>query len=450
MSCRAGRGSFQVPPAGGEEALLRLRTRMKDAGAWSGAQMAGRRWPMGCISLEVTQRCNLDCSLCYLSEHSEGVRDVPIEEIFRRIDMVRAHFGANADIQVTGGEPTLRQRDELVAIVRRIATRGMRASLFTNGIRATHDLLEELVAGGLTDVAFHVDLTQGHRGYTSEAELNALRDTYIERARGLPLSVFFNTTVFEGNLEEVPALAGFFASRAAVVRVASFQLQADTGRGVLGRRPSEISIPGVVERIRRGAGIDLDFDALDAGHRQCNRYAMAWEIDGRLHDALADRAFVRRFMARTADVVIPRSSSSAAAMAFARAVARKPDLWMPSLRWLLASAWRARSDLFAACGRVHKIAFFIHNFMDACDLEPERLHACVFMAATQDGPLSMCAYNAQRDDFLLRPIALPDGTTWMPTRATPTLHAPAAAIYPIKFLKGKSRLQALRKASTVR
>jgi hypothetical protein len=441
-----------VPPATPAEALDRLRDRLTELGLWSEGQIAGRRWPMGCISLEVTQRCNLDCTLCYLSEHSEAVRDIPLEEIYRRIDMIRAHYGEDADVQVSGGEPTLRRRDELFAIVRRIASRGMRATLFTNGILATRELLEALVAAGLTDVAFHVDLTQSRKGYATEMELNALRDRYIGRARGLPLSVFFNTTVFEGNLEQVPELVRFFASRAEVVRVASFQLQADTGRGVLGRRAESVSVEGVVDRIRRGAGVALDFEALAVGHPACNRYAMAWEIAGRLHDAFADRAFVHRFMSRTADMRVPRTSRRAAVAALLAALARKPDLWAASLRWLFGSVWRARRDLVASRGRVNKISFFVHNFMDACDLDPERLHACVFMAATQDGPLPMCAYNARRDEFLLRPIALSDGTRWQPTRSALPIAAPPAAIYPIKFLKGRARILALdgRKRATCR
>ncbi len=69
-----------------------------------------------------------------------------------------------------------------------------------------------------------------------EAELNALRREYIERARGLPLHVFFNTTVHAGNVAEVPMLARFFVEQADGVDFASFQLQAETGRGVQGAR----------------------------------------------------------------------------------------------------------------------------------------------------------------------------------------------------------------------
>ena len=166
--------------------LARARTRMEATGQWTPSQLMGRRWAIGCVALEITQRCNLDCTMCYLSEMSEAVRDTPLEEIFRRIDAIRDRYGPGTDIQVTGGDPTLRARPELVAIVRRIAERGMRPALFTNGIKATRDLLMELCDAGLVDVAFHVDNTQQRKGLTTEADHDAIRAEYIERARGLP------------------------------------------------------------------------------------------------------------------------------------------------------------------------------------------------------------------------------------------------------------------------
>jgi hypothetical protein len=89
-----------------------------------------------------------------------------------------------------------------------------------------------------------------------------------------------------------------------------------------------------------------------------------------------------------------------------------------------------RGDLWRARGRVHKLTFFIHNFMDACHLERDRVDACVFTAMTQHGPLSMCAYNAKRDDYLLQPLVTADGL-WQPLR-------PSKGV-PIHFYKGRGR-----------
>ena len=167
--------------------LALARARMERTGQWQPGQQMGLRWAIGCVALEITQRCNLDCTLCYLSESSEALKDIPLEEVFGRIDLIAAHYGPHTDVQVTGGDPNLRRRDELIAIVRRVRAKGMRPALFTNGILATRELLAQLADAGLVDVAFHVDLTQERKGYASERELNAIRREYIERARALTL-----------------------------------------------------------------------------------------------------------------------------------------------------------------------------------------------------------------------------------------------------------------------
>ena len=412
------------------DALGDLRLRMQRNGQWNGAQTAGRRWPVACVSLEITQRCNLDCTLCYLSESSESVRDVPLEEVFRRIDLIVAHYGPGTDVQVSGGEPTLRQKDELTTIVARLAECGLRASLFTNGIKATRALLAELAQAGLTDVAFHVDLTQQRAGYASEAQLNVLRVEYIERARGLGLSVFFNTTVHAANVHEVPMLAAFFAAQSDVVRFVSFQLQADTGRGVLGARSDAISNDRIGALLCEGVGTPLRFNTLLAGHHDCNRSAVVAVINGHCYDAFDDEAFVRRFMCDTATLRIDRGTAWRGAKSMLMGALRRPALVVATLRWAAAFAWKARGDLLRARGRVRKLTLFTHNFMDACHLDRERIDACVFMAITQHGPMSMCAYNARRDYFLLQPLRTSQGE-WRPLAAVQS--------QPIKFLKGRAR-----------
>jgi molybdenum cofactor biosynthesis enzyme MoaA len=405
------------PPSACHDALSEARRRVIAAGQWSPNQMLGRRWPIGCVALEITQRCNLDCAACYLSEHSEAVRDVPLAELFRRIDLIFDHYGRNANVQVTGGDPTLRKREELIAIVRRISQKGMRPALFTNGIRAKRDLLVELAQAGLVDVAFHVDMTQRRNGYQSEAALNAIRQDYIERARGLPLSVMFNTTVFEGNFAEIAEIVQFFVRNCDVVRLASFQLQAETGRGTLGRRNEAITIDSVQQQIEKGTRSSISFDALRVGHSRCNRYGMIFVANDRAYDALDDRGSLEAVLERMPLLSLDRRSRPKAVAAFARGILSSPYLSFKAVHWLLRMAWQARTDLWAARGRVNKLSFVIHNFMDACRLEPDRVNACSFMAMTQRGPISMCLHNAKRDAFILAPVTLsgPNGErVWNP------------------------------------
>src|SRR5260370_23851611 len=110
------------------------RTRQRLGPLFRENQVLGRRNAIGCVALEITQRCNLDCTLCYLSENSERVKDVPLAEVFRRIDEIAAHFGAPTSVQITGGDPALRERRELLPILRRRRERGLPATLLTHGI----------------------------------------------------------------------------------------------------------------------------------------------------------------------------------------------------------------------------------------------------------------------------------------------------------------------------
>jgi 7,8-dihydro-6-hydroxymethylpterin dimethyltransferase len=432
--------------------------RLQDVDLWTPSQIAGKRWPIGCVSLEITQRCNLDCTLCYLSENSEAVRDIPLEEVFRRIDMIAAHYGKNTDVQVSGGDPTLRQRDELIRIVRRISERGMRASLFTNGILASRELLSDLCAEGLVDVAFHVDMTQQRKGYNSEEGLNEIREKYIERARGLPLAVFFNTTIFDGNFHEVPTLVRFFRKHTDVVSLISFQLQADTGRGVLRDRDLGISPNSMIEKIQVGAEKELRFDTLAVGHPSCNRYAMAFSINGKLYDFFDDPDFIVPLLNATATISFPRSNRYSAILAAGLAFLKAPHLWNKGLRWLARAFWAAKTDLWAARGKVEKLTFFIHNFMDACHLEHDRIKACIFMVASQDGPLSMCLHNAKRDEYILKPVVVsdPEGKRlWHPLtgKTIPVTENQTyrinPKIYPIKYLRGRARAEAVRNRSLI-
>ena len=435
-----------------------LRHRLQQTDQWTPDQVAGRHWAIGCVSLEITQRCNLDCTLCYLSDHSEAVKDLPLAEIYRRIDMIYRHYGPNTDIQVSGGDPTLRKRHELVAIVRRIAGMGMRPSLFTNGIKASRGLLQELADNGLVDVAFHVDLTQQRKGYATERDLNAVRLDYIERARGLGLSVFFNTTVFDGNFAEIPEIVRFFRHHAEIVRLASFQLQAETGRGVLRQRAALITQDSVAEQISAGAGLALNFDVPRVGHPSCNRYAICLEADNNLFDLCDDPDFARSMVDCMVGSPIDRKSKGQVVTAFLRTILRDPRLWLPTLRFVARKAWQMRASLLASRGRVNKLSFFMHNFQDAERLQHDRCVACVFMVATAQGPLSMCVYNAKRDIDILKPLTIHDDgghrLEWDPATGVKDLQGPtgpaprtAAAPLPLKRLKGRARQLALARAS---
>ncbi len=395
--------------------VTRAYKRMVDNGVWEAHQILGSRWGIGCVALEVTQRCNLDCTLCYLSESSEAVKDIPLDEIYRRIDGIHKHYGSNTDVQVTGGDPTLRQRDELLAIVSKIKSYGMRPTLMTNGIKASRELLTDLRAAGLEDVAFHVDTTQERKAYKNEVELHKLRLEYIERARGLGMSVLFNTTVHKDNFHELPEIISFFKKHADVVNFASFQLQADTGRGVLRERNFIISAQTVADQIRKGTGENLRFDVPLIGHKDCNSYATSLIVNENCYDAFSAADYIRKMVVVTKDIVAERGNQIGFAGKIVKTVMSDPKNWIPSIKYAAGLVWRMKADLIKTRGQVRKQSYFIHNFMGANELEKCRIDTCSFMVMTHAGPISMCMHNAKRDDYILQPIkTLTDDQYWNP------------------------------------
>lgn len=441
----------EPPPPPGHDPIAAARARMQAHGQWHPWQTMGRRWGMGCVALEITQRCNLDCALCYLSESSEAVHDIPLAEVLRRLDAIRDQYGAHTDVQITGGDPTLRDRAELVAIVRHAARIGLRPALFTNGIRATRDLLAELAAAGLVDVAFHVDMSQGRRGYADEVALHALRSEYIARARGLGLSVLFNTTVFDGNFDAVPEIVRFFVRHAADVRLASFQLQADTGRGVAGAARSPIRLETVAARIREGADAPVGLTLPLAGHAACNRYALTLVANGRVYDLYDTPAAVAAALAATGTTPFDRRRPGRAIAALALSLLRRPTALAITLPALAKKFWAMRADLVAARGRVHKLSFFLHDFMDAAHLDRERIGACIFVTQTAEGPISMCLHNAKRDAFILQPLRTGDGW-WQPLTGQVGERPPAPELprHTAKTAKGRVRFTRVPGATRVR
>jgi hypothetical protein len=375
-------------------------------------QVLGRRSTIGCVALEITQRCNLDCTLCYLSDYSESVPDPPLDELKRKADRIKELFGAQTNVQITGGDPTLRRRDELVEIVRYVASIGLVPALFTNGIKATRDLLAELRDVGLVDVAFHVDVTQERKGYTSELQLNEIREEYLDRARGLGLATIFNTTVCRDNLHEIPDLVRFFVKHAgdAGLGMASFQLQADTGRGVLHQRPEAITRQRMQRLIDEACGTALSWDAVLIGHPECHNIAYVVTVGGReVIDVFSERGggrtVLERFLADFGTVILDRTDVPGSALRLIRHVfAERPDwlrIGLPFLGRLGAEV--ARAMIRTRSTNVAKLSFFMQNFQDAEALDAARIHNCSFMVATRDGAVSMCEHNARRDDYIIPP-----------------------------------------------
>ncbi len=403
---------------------------------------------MACAALEVTQRCNLDCTLCYLSDAAELAHDVPLPVLMRRIDMLESHYGPGLSIQITGGDPTLRRVEDLELLCREIRARKMRSCLMTNGIRANRPFLQRLAEAGLNDVAFHVDLTQERTGYATEADLNVIRTEYLERARHLGLRILFNTTVFEGNVLELPGLMRYFRDQAEHLTLVSFQLQADTGRGTLRTRASSVSQKSVIDGLSEGLDTHIDFEAVQVGHPECNRYAALLIAGGRVVSAVPDRGLTTSLFRALEETEARTDGHLHIAGTVRRLLLRRPGLMLRMLWHGLGRLWQLRAGLWKSGGKLHRLSINVHNFMDAQQLDEERCRACTFMVATEEGPLSMCVHNANRDHYLFQPAQVDVGSKreWWSASTGRTSAEPDDSVpttLQLKKMKGRQRLLAI-------
>jgi pyruvate-formate lyase-activating enzyme len=438
------------PPVKGDIGADRrqpLRQALFDCGQFHSSQTAGRFFPIACVALEVTQKCNLDCSLCYLSDHAELAHDVPLAVLLRRIDMIEQHYGPKTSVQITGGDPTLRAPEHLEDLCRYIRKRSMRSCLMTNGIRATDTLLGRLARAGLDDVAFHVDLTQERTGYPTEMSLNSVRKDYVRRARAVGLRVMFNTTVFDGNLDEISALAGFFRQNSHQITLVSFQMQADTGRGRIRRHSGNLTTAGVKALLEKGIGARIGFDVAAVGHASCTQYGAVLVAGDRAVPALDNQALFEDLLEQIEKREVRDGETTNVAATLRKLLPRHPILALRILSYLASRLWHLGLGLWSSRGRVHRMSVMVHNFMDAKKLEEERCKSCVFMVASEAGPISMCVHNARRDAHVFAParIELPNGPGWWSAHTGKITAMPDQTVpdeIPRKQLKGRLREKA--------
>ncbi|MCG2729397.1 MAG: radical SAM protein [Acetobacterium sp.] len=122
--------------------------------------------------IEVTQRCNLNCSFCFADAHGKVADDLSEETIQAMYQSIMETSG-NCNIQLSGGEPTL--RDDLPQIIKLGHDIGFSfIQINTNGIRLGEDeaFVKQLKEAGLNSVFLQFDGTN---------------DGIFEKLRGRPL-----------------------------------------------------------------------------------------------------------------------------------------------------------------------------------------------------------------------------------------------------------------------
>ena len=337
-----------------------------------------------CMLLELTRRCNLECPVCYASAGKCG-DDPNIEDIERQYDFLMAH-GGPFNIQLSGGEPTL--REDLPEIIWLGRQKGFTFfQLNTNGIRlaAEPDYAKSLKAAGLNTVFLQFD-------GMSDAVYEALRGrpllreklAAIESCAAAGLGIVLVPVIAPGvNEEEAGGILRLAMTRMPYVRGVHFQPLSYFGRCALKRAERPVTIPRMlrlIEKQTEGMMKYADFCGGGAESPYCSFHASYMRRgDGSL-----------RLLGRRGGSCCATSDDSRSSVAGQWSWAEGDTEAAQKKSWAETSSLDefleyARRNTFAVSGMV---------FQDAYDLDLERLMRChICEVDPRHGMVPFCAYN---------------------------------------------------------
>ena len=334
-----------------------------------------------CVLLELTNRCNLNCPVCFASAGEKKPKDLTLTEIGKQYDLLMER-GGPFNIQLSGGEPTM--RDDLDAIIALGREKGFSFfQLNTNGLRLAHEegYAAHLAKAGVSVVFLQFDGLDDEIYRTLRgAELLETKLRAIDNCRAAGLPVVLVPTVAPGvNDCALGDILRFALSRAPHIRGVHIQPISYFGRCGLEEPETRLTIPAVLRRIEGqmdGVMKITDFGGGGAESPYCSFHASYMRKEDGTIKALPRRrsqcCCVKSSEAR--DFVSQQWSGKAAGC--------DGDEGTSSLDEFLQ---KTVENTFTVSGMV---------FQDAWNLDLDRLRRCYICEVDTDrGMVPFCAYN---------------------------------------------------------
>jgi len=355
--------------------------------------LCGRHRQRSCtVLVEITQRCNLRCPVCFADAGSERETDPDIAALTKCLDQGFAQSGP-VPVQLSGGEPTM--RDDLPAIITLARRTGFpHVQLNTNGLRLAREpgYAQALKDAGLSWVFLQFD---------------GIDDTVFTRLRGQPLlaeklaaiqacaraqlGVVLVPTVVPGiNELHLGGLIRLAARHTPTVRGVHFQ-----PISYFGRYPDppgdgqRITLPEIIDGLESQTSGQIQADHFrppGCEHERCSFHGnFLVRDDGSLQPLGPPRSccgpeiITAEEGARTAVAVVARQWSAPGGTQQENPSQENAD--------------HGSLDAFLQRAR-HTLAITGMAFQDAWTLDLERLQGCCIHVAAPDGRLvPFCAWN---------------------------------------------------------
>lgn len=359
--------------------------------------------------IEVTERCNLRCTFCF-ADAGKNSND-PDKDLVRSWFQSLLDAGGPYNVQLSGGEPTMRDDlPELVALGREMGFGFIQ--LNTNGLRLAREpeYLKALKQAGLASVFLQFDGTEPdiHRKLRGGDFLEAKLET-IRRCGELGIGVVLVPTVVPGiNDHNLGSIVNLALKNLPAVRGVHFQPVSYFGR--IPNTPSDeqrITLPEVIERLEQqteGRIKSENFRPSGCENAMCS--------------------FQGNFILLTDDSIMATSKHEPAKSCCTPP--ERAEVGARRTREFVSSHWSGREpdriesgccsggscsielqapsaeslveldsmDLFLERARTHTLTISGMAFMDAWNVDLERLMDCCIHTVAPDGKLiPFCAYN---------------------------------------------------------
>lgn len=368
-------------------------TEVKDGCPYDCGLCADHRQHTCSVLLEVTQRCDLHCPVCFADAGNAQSVDLPMTEIAAWYERLMAQ-GGPFNVQLSGGEPCV--RDDLPEIIRLGRSYGFTFfQVNTNGLRLARDpdYLAELKAAGLSTVFLQFDGTRDEiyktvRGRNLFEKKMAAIENCTKQGVGV---VLVPTLIPNVNTNDIGNIIRLALEHMPIVRGVHFQPVSYFGR--YPETPADdarITIPETLREIEAQTGGMIRADVFcppGCENALCSFHGNfvlmpngdLKAITQHKEDACGCKPIVAEEGAARTRAFVAQNWSAPAL------VAELPVFGGPSL-----GEW----DIFLERKRTH--SFFVSGmaFQDAWNLDLERLRDCCIHIASPDGRLvPFCAYN---------------------------------------------------------
>jgi len=214
--------------------------------------------------IDVTNRCNLRCPICFANAAAAGyVYEPTKEEIFKMLDLMAANRPVSVKgLQFSGGEPTL--RDDLPDLVRYAHEVGIdHVEVNTNGVRIANSIeyLQKLENAGVSSFYLQFDgVTPAPYLTTRGTDLWPAKQKAIENLRrvGHDSTVLVVTLVKGVNDHQIGDILRFATKNSDIVRCVNVQPVSITGRIDRERlKEYRITIPDFMQLVEEQTGGEI-------------------------------------------------------------------------------------------------------------------------------------------------------------------------------------------------